>query len=491
MDRLWTRREFGKLGATLALVPVPSWSQAEPRLGLVRVTRGAAFLRAPVSVPAGEVWRYGIIYPFQVAPRLAAVFCNIRKALNPGVDFELGSDVLLFDGLDAIQRDTAVQISRNHEEPNPNSRPPNEQAVMVKYPVAGAFVPAGAKRADGSPHPHAGTGFGLSTAQAWPQHDRDLGHNADRIGRRAYPGPQAHEYLELQQLSYDGTRFRAEKAEALVEGRASVGDWFLAGNPIRNGIADGDDLLLPYSCRRGEPAGPERSLVASGVLRFRRTAGLWQPHTFVPVTPEDGSWEPTLVRDVDGALLLCARGKGEPNRTSIRVWRSADGGTTWRLQIETLGVISMSPVSINQAADGTPYVAANLFEVPLWPIGDERYNHSGYKATGDGGRRRLGGWLRERLVLWPLSPDRTRLEQPMVARDSRTEFGPPPGGSSWHVDHPSAMNLQLGDGCWHHILGYRVLERAEATHAIAPAPQSGAYLEEVLSSGPPLPAWRF
>ena len=355
MDRLWTRRQFGKLGATLALVPVPSRSQVEPRLGLVRVTRGAAFLHAPVSVPAGEVWRYGIIYPFQVAPRLAAAFCNIRKALNPGVDFKLGSDVLLFDSLDAIQRDTAVQISRNHEEPNPNSRPPNEQAVMVKYPVAGAFVPAGAKRPDGSPHPHAGTGFGLSTAQAWPQHDRDLGHNADRIGRRAYPGPQAHEYLELQQLSYDGTRFRAEKAEALVEGRASVGEWFLAGNPIRNGIADGDDLLLPYSCRRGEPAAPERSMVASGVLRFRRTAGLWQPHTFVPVTPEDGSWEPTLVRDVDGALLLCARGKGEPNRTSIRVWRSADGGTTWRLQIETLGVISMSPVSINQAADGTPY----------------------------------------------------------------------------------------------------------------------------------------
>ncbi len=491
MGRHWTRRQFGKLGAALALAPVPSWSQAGSSRGLVRVTRGAALLRAPVSVPAGEVWRYGITYPFQVAPRLAGVFCNIRKALNPGVDFELGSDVLLFDSLDAIRSEAAVQISRNHGEPNPNSRPPNERAVMVKYPVAGAFVPTGAKRADGSPHPHAGTGFGLSTAQAWPQHDRDLGHNADRIGRRAYPGAQAYEYLEFQQLSYDGTRFRAEKAEPLVEGRASVGDWFLAGNPIRNGIADGDDLLLPYSCRRGEPAGPKRSLVASGVLRFRRTAGLWQAHTFVPVTPEDGSWEPTLVRDVDGTLLLCARGKGEPNRTSIRVWRSADGGTTWRLQIEALGPISMSPVSINQAADGTPYVAANLFEVPLWPIGDERYNHSGYKGTGDGGRMRLGGWLRERLVLWPLSADRKSLASPIVARDCRSEFGPPPGGSSWHADHPSAMNLQLGDGSWHNILGYRVLERAEATHAIAPAPQSGAYLEEVLSSGPPLPAWHF
>jgi acid phosphatase class B len=53
------------------------------------------------------------------------------------------------------------------------------------------------------------------------------------------------------------------------------------------------------------------------------------------------------------------------------------------------------------------------------------------------------------------------------------------------------MNLQLRDGSWHNILGYRILERAEATHAIAPAPQSGAYIEEVLSSGPPLPAWHF
>ncbi len=491
MNRRWTRRQLGKIGAALALAPVPGWSQAEHRQGPVRVTRGAAFLRMPVSVPAGEVWRYGIIYPFQVAPRLAAVFCNIRKALNPGVDFELGSDVLLFDSLDAIRIDRAVQISRNHEEPNPNSRPPNEQAVMVKFPVAGAFVPAGAKRADGSPYPHAGTGFGLSTAQAWPQHDRDLGHHADRIGRRAYPGSQAYEYLELQQLSYDGTRFRAEKAEALVKSRATVGDWVLASNPIRNGIPDGDDLLLPYRCRRAKPVESDRSLDVSGVLRFRRTAGLWQPHAFVPVTPEDGSAEPTLVRDVDGALLLCARGVVDPGRTSIRVWRSADGGATWRLQIEALGAISMSPVSINQAADGTPYVVANLFEVPLWPFGDERYNHSGYNIAGDGGRMRLGGWLRERLVLWPLSADRKSLEQPIVARDGRTEFGPPPGGSSWHVDHPSAMNVQLGDGRWHNILGYRVLERAEATHAIVPAPQSGAYLEEVFSSGPPLPAWHF
>jgi hypothetical protein len=53
------------------------------------------------------------------------------------------------------------------------------------------------------------------------------------------------------------------------------------------------------------------------------------------------------------------------------------------------------------------------------------------------------------------------------------------------------MVLQLADGNWHNVVGYRVLERAEATHAIKASAHSGAFIEEVISAGSAMPAWNF
>ena len=496
MRKTWSRRDFQThLAACMALAPISS-TWALPQVpsgsrisgGITGVARGGVRLASPSEVTAGEAWRYGLTYPFQIAPRTAAVFCNIRRVNNPGVDFEVGTDVVLFDSISNFKPLSVVAVSRNHEEANPNSEPRGERAVMVKYPISGAFVPFAAKRADGSPHPHAGSGFGLVTAQAWPLHDKDINFSADRIGRRAYTGSQMYEYLELQQYQYDGKTFRVTGQQKIYRNQDFSG-WNIGERPIRNGIADGDDLLLALSAR--ETGRSSDAEWRCGVSRWRRGAGGWQFAGFSPVTSLGEAFEPSLIRDLDNSLLFTARGKKEDNRCNIRAWRSTDGAR-WEQILEATGAISMSPVSINQAADGTPYIGANLYEVPTFPIGDERYNHSGYKSQiRDGGRQRLGGWLREKLVLWPLSPDRTRLESPIVARDCRGEFGPPPGGSSWHADHPSSMTLQLADGQWHNVLGYRVLERAEATHAIDASPRSGSYLEEVKSAGQPRPVWNF
>ena len=191
MAQQWNRREFQIcLSTCLAVAPALELKAAvalsEPSQGngISRVTRGGLKLVSPPDVTRGEVWRYGLTYPFQVAPRKAAVFCNVRRVNNPGVDFEVGTDVVLFDSLSNFKALSTVPVSRNHEEPNPNSNPANERAVMVKYPVAGAFVPWGAKRADGTPHAHAGTGFGITSAIAWPLDDRDLNFSPDRVGRR-------------------------------------------------------------------------------------------------------------------------------------------------------------------------------------------------------------------------------------------------------------------------------------------------------------------
>ena len=107
------------------------------------------------------------------------------------------------------------------------------------------------------------------------------------------------------------------------------------------------------------------------------------------------------------------------------------------------------------------------------------------------GTMRMGGTFREKLYLWPLNQDRTGLELPLLARDAIAEFGLPPHGSTWNVDHPSAMTVQLGDGRWHNVLAYRVMERGEMVRGLSPSPQTGCYLEEVSSAGEPIRAWSF
>src|SRR5262245_30617620 len=144
--RAWTRREFGALltaGAAAAL-PARMALPVEPQL---RMTRGPADARTPGDVPAGDTWIYGLALPLQIAPRLAALFCNIKGAL--GNDFEAGNDLILFDAVEGGVRGT-VPLARNHEARNPRA---GKTMLMVKYPSRGGFVPFGARRADGSAHP--------------------------------------------------------------------------------------------------------------------------------------------------------------------------------------------------------------------------------------------------------------------------------------------------------------------------------------------------
>ena len=65
------------------------------------------------------------------------------------------------------------------------------------------------------------------------------------------------------------------------------------------------------------------------------------------------------------------------------------------------------------------------------------------------------------------------------------------GGGSWATDHPTGAVVRLADGRWHSVLGYRVLEWGENGLCYPPTPFSGAYVEEVISSGEPRPVWEF
>jgi hypothetical protein len=430
---------------------------------LTSVTRGPADLTTPPDSRPDAVLAYGLGFPFQVAPDQAALFCNVRVEGVDVFDFENGTDVIIFADLAAIKAAGAVPISRNER----RTEGDGVERLVIKFPMIGGFVPRGALRADGAPHPHAGTGFGLCQAISFPPDDQ---------GHFSWSAKYVHR-CEVHQFSYDGKRFTAVRSSSGLEQTHPVaGVWRIGAPGLTNAIPDGDDLLLAVTASDG-------SGQVTGVSRWARTGNTWQPVAFSPVTPAGGGWaEPSLVRDHDGALLFSARGSGGDRLSQVQVWRKQSDGPQWRLVVSTPDVrvwhkqqgdgewglvLSLpnahepGPISMGCAADGTPYIAAN--------------------RPGSG---------RETLCLWPLNAGRVDLEEPLTARAARDEFGPAPGGGAWMVDHASGAVVRLADGQWHGVVAYRVLGNAEHRGA-PPAAQSGCYVEEISSTGPVAPPWRF
>jgi hypothetical protein len=476
-----TRRQFSCAAGSLALLGaglprIATAAQGQKGAGIQRVTRGLV-LQTPSTTPKGETWRYGLTIPFQVASKQAAAFVNLRLEYPPGGDWEVGTDVVVFDRLGKSAPQRIFPISRVDRAPNPNSKPPGKPALILKYPVRGGFVPLGAKRRDGSPHPHAGTGFGLLHAMAAPMYTREeIRAATDNLA--PFLGPERYTYEELQQYTYDGQQFRVAASERLTDAQILDG-WTIPGVGLTNAIPDGDDFLLGATARK---PGVDPS---AGVTTWKRGPKGWRPTAFVPISGGDGSIEASLVRDVDGSLLFSARGTKQDTRNNLRMWRAERVDGEWKQVINVPGVVA-GPITINQAADGTPYVVSNLFEVarfsmePRWII-----------IVG-AGLARSGGWMRETLCMWPLNDARNETGTPIVIRESRKEFGPPPDGSTWMADHPAGAIVQLADGGWHSVLCYRIGTRGEMTnYGSDPAPQTGAYFDEVHSSGTPVPQWQF
>ena len=86
-----TRRQFEKrIGQALLSSGLFTWSGCKPRpseksapsgaqeTSVLRMTRGGVDLAVPADQPAGETWRYGLAFPFQIAAKRAAIFANIR-----------------------------------------------------------------------------------------------------------------------------------------------------------------------------------------------------------------------------------------------------------------------------------------------------------------------------------------------------------------------------------------------------------------------------
>ncbi len=415
-------------------------------LGFTGITKTPADIITPPNVPEGEVWRYGLGFPFQISPTEAGLFVNIRMEGSGNIDFEIGSDLILFDDMDKITTDRAIALSRYERIKDKGKG----SLIVRKGPVLGGFVPLGARLADGSPHPHAGTGFGSCWA---------ISHKMDENGKYYYLD-FVERYAELFQFAYDGKDFRITKKEKLT-GHQFVPGRDILGHFVTNAIPDGKGLLDVFTARDGDK-------IITGVGRWEYGKSGWKPVSFIQVTPDEQIWsEPSLIRQADGSLLFSARSS---DRTvpviafDMAVWKSADNGETWNQVIYEKNIRSRSPVSINCTVDGTPFIAANIPAM----------------------RRE-----REVLGIWPLNDSSTGFECMFTGRDAKTGFGPAPSGSWWRIDHPNSAIIRLADGKWHSVLSYRIVDNGEVEGTAEPAPQTGCYVEEVFSAGKPVTYWNF
>ncbi len=409
--------------------------------GIVTITHGLPDVSLALETTDNRPAYYGIGLPLQVSGTQAAIFCNLR-AIGPGFsDYEDGTDVLIFDSLNSLRTARPVALSRNQKWTHTETA---QEHLIVKFPMAGGFWPLGAKSADGSRHPGEGRGFGICQA---------LSFLVDSKGFFTWTKPFVR-HLEVVQLHHDEARLQVSERKLMGPNPLPVAGpngWQLVSPGLTNAISVVNDLLQPVLARRN---GQYRS----GVCRWKWQDGRWVPVSFVPIGA--GS-EPTLVRVADRSLMFTTRPEADQVGTIV-IWRSTDAGRTWQETVRQHDISTSAPLSIIRTVCGMPFITTN-------PLGSKRTKLSYWQINGTG----LSG---QRLI-----------------RDCTAEFGPRPKGTFWAVDHPSSATVRLADGRWHSILTYRIktfrlptLGREEPV-----VPQTGCYVEEILSTGPAVPEWHF
>ncbi len=424
------------------------------------VTRGGPDVTGPTIASGAPEMLYGLAFPVQVAPRTAALFCNLRMFGRKSHDYENGADVFVFDDLACVGQAGAAPVTRNETEKDEAT---GEQRFIVKFPPTPGFWPLGAKKTDGLDHPGAGKGFAFCQALSF------VGSGAE-LDARMYGQKALKRYVEVQALAFDGQRVAVTQRTLLKDGRswATAEGWNIISPGLQPAIPDGDDLLMAVTAVREGAGG-----ASTGVCRFRFVEGAWRPGTFTPVT---GGAEPSLARRRDGALFFTTRASGE-NSKSIELWTGREAGGPWSQHLRVPNARNTTTVSVHATADGEIFVLANC------PAGPDLLRKVPRTLT-----------LRAQLALWQLAEGAAefRPQQPRVIRDCLEEFGVLEK-HRWYADHPVSATVRLADGLWHGLVVYRVMAfpvDSDKDWELL-TPQTGCYVEEAGSAQPATPPWRF
>lgn len=262
------------------------------------ITRYPRALGEVSSQVAGQQWVYQLTRAFQLSPTEFGLLVNIRLCAIRPVDIETGNDLVILDRLDQVEPKATIPLNRGEFGIHPRTV---QRLLLSRYPLAGGFIPVGACRADGSPHPHAGTGFAVSHVLGYPVDDAG---NVAVYGLWEIPEADRHVMFELQQYRYDGATFTVEHSE-MLNPEAVLPGWVFTSSPLSNSIADGDDLIGGFV---GYRVGSAAATAGSGMTRWKWRDGRWRLMEFTPVPEAEGAFEPSMVRDGDNSLLFAVRG---------------------------------------------------------------------------------------------------------------------------------------------------------------------------------------
>ena len=441
--------------------------------------RSKALSSVQTDLPEGMSGVYQISRFVQLDAQTAGFFINVRQDKNKACDLEIGCDFCFtrdpelrkFEGFQALTRAEIAEPFEN-----------KQKYLMVSYPVFAAFVPLGALLEDGTPHPHAGTGFAFGAR---------LGRPCDEKGScQGYTNPlleDCYDEVEILQLAWNGEKLTVTDRERLAY--PSKVDTFKHTipllPPLAGVVADWEDLLTGATKVIGE-----EPLGRAGVCRWKRNNGHWEIAEFTPIGAP-GSFEPSLIRDINGSLLYTHR-TAVPEWTfalklspegmedakynrDIRVWRSCDNGKSWTKCVHQKDCCNGCPVSITMTKAGVPVIFTN--------------EHSDTLGTGN---PLFHGVVREKMILRVLNKERNGLLPKQLVRDAVAEFGNAPYGKGWFMDHPIGLLVRLSDHQWHSVLTMRVMDISESGGGNAATPYTGLYVEEIISETADFkPPWNF
>lgn len=419
-------------------------------------------LRASPFHAPGETLIHNMAIPFQIAKETVGLWAGLNKARTGVLDYAAGSDLLWTNGAMENAQWERVELFRNTIEKNPLT---GGEALFMRFPAGGGFVPCDARLSDGSPHPAAGTGFALCHLHAMPLEVQDV-----KDGERAREGTwvaksAVYRCLEWRQVRFDRGRF-VLGATARCQFDDLFPGWRISNKAMSAPVPSGASLLWPLACLPLQHASEDRFDTEStvAVSRWIFEQGAWRIESMLPVDESFRGYEPSLVRDVpSGHLLLTARQKAGPEqweKFAIPLWESCDEGASWEQKFVAERYRANSPLVLGTMLSGNPFVVGN----PL--VGGVNLRSLGYS--------------RELLALWALSPERDRLESSLLLRCGQLDFGTPPTAHGWKLDHPATSVVEDGSGKFRTLLTYRVQASDEnRLKEVSPAPCSGVYIEEV------------
>ena len=223
---------------------IQSTADVSNSCGITGIRNRPRVLGFPADAPPNQAWVYGLVIPFQISPTEAGIFVNIgRKDLLPSGkgDLDAGNDLVIFDDIAKIGTTPPIPLNRGGETKDPRT---GERVLMSSYPMGVGFVPHGAKRPDGSPHPYAGTGFGLLI---------EIGYPLERPGGPENDPDKMFKKWTLYQYRYDGKSFQVVKSEE-IDPNQIVPGYIFNSKSLTFAIPDGDDLLLPMTMKAEVPS---------------------------------------------------------------------------------------------------------------------------------------------------------------------------------------------------------------------------------------------